>query len=155
MNNAQKIIPDTFKETIIKDFTFLKSSKNLDEAFNRGIPLPQSGGHLMPLASFHAEDPLLIEELASWRTRHADTYPSQFPVTLEGTKNWILNKVIGVSDRILFLILDRFGNRIGHVGFANCLNEDSAMEVDNVLRGRENCHSGIMSEAMRELIKWS
>jgi perosamine synthetase len=155
MNNAKKIISDTFKETIIKDFTFLKSSKNLDEAFNRGIPLPQSGGHLMPLASFHAEDPLLIEELATWRIRHADTYPSQFPVTIEGTKNWILNKVIGVSDRILFLILDRFGNRIGHVGFANCLNDDSAMEVDNVLRGRDNCHPGIMSEAMRELIKWS
>jgi perosamine synthetase len=155
MNNKQKIIPDAFKETIIKDFTFLKSSKNLDEAFNRGIPLPQSGGHLMPLASFHAEDPLLIEELAAWRTRHADTYPSQFPVTIEGTKNWILNKVLGVSDRILFLILDRFGNRIGHVGFANCLNEDSAMEVDNVLRGRDDCHPGIMSEAMRELIKWS
>ena len=109
----------------------------------------------MPLASFHAEDPLLIEELAAWRTRHADTYPSQFPVTIEGTKNWILNKVIGVSDRILFLILDRYGNRIGHVGFANCLNDDSSMEVDNVLRGRDNCHPGIMSEAMRELIKWS
>jgi perosamine synthetase len=56
---------------------------------------------------------------------------------------------------MLFLILDKHGVCLGHLGFANAINDQLEMEVDNVVRGVKNTQPGIMSSAMKALLKWA
>ena len=44
-------------------------------------------------------------------------------------------RLLDVADRMLFLVLDRHGHAVGHLGFASAAAADRAMEIDNVVRG--------------------
>ena len=59
-----------------------------------------------------------------------------------------------MEDRLLFLVVDAVGHRIGHLGYANALNHALEMEIDNVVRGVQEAAHGIMSAAMLALINW-
>ena len=136
-------------------FSFLKRSSRLEEALARVIPLPDGRGALLAISDLHADDPLLISTLSAWRAANQPAYPTRFPVTEEGTGSWLRKRLLDAEDRILFLVLDRHGNRIGHLGFANCLNDDCAMEVDNVVRGVASQSPGIMQSALETVILWA
>jgi perosamine synthetase len=60
-----------------------------------------------------------------------------------------------VPDRILFLVVDRRGNVVGHAGFNGCCNDDAAMELDNIVRGVDDAEPGILSNAIRCLMRWA
>ena len=62
--------------------------------------------------------------------------------------------VLDKEDRLLFLIHDELGRVIGHAGFANGLNEQGLLELDNILRGESFSRKGIMSEAITALQNW-
>lgn len=109
----------------------------------------------MPIGELHANDTVLIEELAIWREENSFAYPTQFKVTFEGTKTWLRNKILNTEDRLLFLVLDRHGHPVGHLGFANAINESGNIEIDNVLRGEKKTQPGIMSMAMKTIIHWA
>jgi perosamine synthetase len=143
-----------FEKTIQKAFGFLKGSRSFSEAVVKGVPLEKSGGVLVAICEAMSEDGELIQILAEWRARNIQAYPTRFPVTEEGTAKWMRNQLLAREDRILFLVLDRGGERVGHLGFSNCLSEPYAMEVDNVVRGVSGAAPGIMGEAMQSLLNW-
>lgn len=144
-----------FQTAIKEQFRLLKETKSLETWHSTSIPLPESEGMLLPICRFHADDEALIRDLTQWRQSAAFAYPTRFPVTIDGTRSWLKDKLLDVEDRILFLVLDRHGYRIGHLGFANCLNDRCAMEVDNVVRGVAGAALGIMAEAMRTIVIWA
>lgn len=119
------------------------------------IPLADERGYLVPVARMHAEDAALVRKLADWRERNMSAYPTQFPVTVEGTTSWLKERVLAAEDRMLFLVLDRHGRVMGHLGLTNCLNDERSAEVDNVVRGVEGEEPGIMSLAMKTLLGWT
>jgi perosamine synthetase len=144
---------DIFNKTIKKEFFFAKSAMNLGELWQRNIDLPR-GGCLIPLSYLHLEDEQLVAKLGAWREAASYAYPTRFPVTNEGTKRWMKLGVLDKEDRLLFLIHDEFGRVIGHVGFANGLNEQGLLELDNILRGESFARKGIISEAITALQNW-
>ncbi len=143
-----------YKQAVRKNFSFLKQTTRLDDLFAKSITLTHSEGFLAPVCELHATDDGLIAKLAQWRAENAFAYPTQFPVTIAGTTSWIRSKLLDVEGRILFLILDKHGNAIGHLGLVNAINDEGEVEIDNVVRGVKDAQPGIMSSAMEALLNW-
>jgi perosamine synthetase len=145
---------ESYRSTVASTFRFLKDTETVDDLHAKGIRLPSGRGSLVPAAELHADDERLIRLLAEWRERHSDAFPTQFPVTESGTARWLRGAVLDADDRLLFLVLDRHGYPVGHLGFANALGASGELEVDNVVRGGGG-EPGLMSEAVRTLIHWA
>lgn len=145
----------TYHDAITNEFSFLKESSTLEEALGKAIYVAGGEGALLPVCRLHLQDECLIQQLSDWREKYAFAYPSRFPVSFEGTRLWLEEKVLNVSDRILFLVLNNIGRIVGHMGFANCFNDELAMEIDNVVRGISGTAPGIMSVCLWRLIEWA
>lgn len=146
---------DVYKQGVRKDFAFLKQTARLDDLFAKCIVLSEGQGYLVPVCELHAVDSQLIHKLSEWRRENAFAYPTRFTVTDAGTTSWLRSKLLDVEDRILFLVLDRHGNPVGHLGFADCINDEAEMEIDNVVRGEKEVEPGIMRNAMEALMNWA
>ena len=146
---------EIYKQSVDKEFSFLKQTTQLDDLFAKSIPLGDGEGFLVPICELHYTDNELITKLSQWRTENAFAYPTQFPVTVEGTKSWLRTQILDAKDRILFLVLDQHGKSVGHLGFANAINDEEEIEIDNVVRGIKHAQPGIMSKAMKLLLSWA
>lgn len=145
----------TYQRAVRENFAFLKRTARAADLFAKSVPLGPPEGCLLPLADLHADDTTLIAQLAAWRRENSSAYPTRFPVTEAGTAAWLRDKLLAVEDRLLFLVLDRHGHPVGHLGFANCLNPDGEMEADNIIRGIKSASPGIMRTAMEAMMKWA
>lgn len=146
---------EVFKTNLRRLLASLKNSENISEAIIKGIDIPELDAKLIPISRFMENDEIIINELSNWRKENEFAYPAQFDITYEGTKKWLKNAVIDNDDRILFFIIDKLGNRIGHIGFANCNSDKSELEIDNVLRGSKTYDKGIMTLALKAIIDWA
>lgn len=144
-----------YQHAVRNTFSFLKNTQRLDDLFAKSIALKNDMGYLVPVCELHAKDQQLIEKLAAWRKENSRFFPSQFPVTVEGTGVWLRNNVLDVADRMLFMVTDKFGNQIGHMGYANGLNDAGELELDNIVRGVKNSNPGLMSLALEKLLDWA
>lgn len=144
-----------YNERVRKNFSILKDIYRLDILFSKCISLDNDQGFLLPVCKLHTTDKSLIELFSKWRTENSFAFFSQFKVTISGTSNWLQSQIINCNDRILFLLIDKYGNRIGHLGFANSINDKEEMEIDSVLRGAKGAEKGIMSNAVNALINWA
>ena len=146
---------ETYKQGVRKNFSFLKQTVQLDDLFAKSIPLADNMGFLLPVCELHTTDTALIEQLAQWRAENAFAYPSQFPVTISGTVSWLRSRLLDVEDRLLFLVLDKHGHAVGHLGYASSINDHGEMEIDNVVRGNKSAQPGIMALAMEAVLNWA
>lgn len=145
----------TYQNAIRSEFAFLKETCDLRELYVKAIELGSNMGYLLPLCELHAHDVEVIKFLSRWRDENSFAYPTQFPVTEEGTASWLRTGLLDVEDRILFIIANKTGTPIGHIGYANCVNEEMIMEMDNVVRGVKTGDPGIITEAARTIIRWA
>ena len=150
--NTEKIF--LYQQRVRSEFALLKSIDRYDESVARSIRLPNNKGYLLCVSEFHTHDDQLISMLAEWR-EEATTFHNKFKVTLESTNRWLRKMLLDVPDRILFIVVNTYGYRIGHMGFANALNNDCIMEFDNVIRGENGRDKGIMSCATKALLSWA
>lgn len=138
-----------YKENVQEIFANLKQINSRNDL---GIPLLRGKGFLICLGEIYASDDVMIELLAKWR-REAVEMHNLFEVTFEGTKKWFRELVLDVPDRVLFLVLDGSGRRIGHMGFADAFNEE--LEFDLIIRGVKGISLGIMTVAAETLFDWA
>lgn len=153
MSDSRKV--EVYRQSVRQEFAFLKATTRLDDLYAKSIPLADGAGYLVPVCALHADDDALIATLARWREENFFAYPSQFPVTIAGTASWLRDKLLAVDDRMLFLVQDKFGAPVGHLGFANADNDACEAEVDNVVRGVKDGNPGIMARAMEALLDWA
>ncbi len=146
---------ETYHRAVERTFAFLKATSTLQDLWTKAIPLAEDAGYLLPVCELHADDEGLIETLGRWREENAHVYPTQFPVTFEGTRRWLRERLLDVPDRMLFLIVERGGAPVGHVGFAGALNDEGTMELDNLLRGSMRGHRDIARLAVEALLEWA
>lgn len=146
---------DVYRRAIRKEFAFLKSTDAIDQLHARSIVLADRKGLLVPVCDLHADDAALIGTLARWRAESSFAFPTQFPVSDAGTARWLRGAVLDVEDRILFLVCDRHGHPVGHLGFAAALAGERQMEIDNVVRGERDAQPGLMSVAMDAIVSWA
>src|SRR5258708_1305305 len=143
-----------YNNAIEQTFAFLKGTARVDELFARSIVLSANGGYLLPLCELHTDDAILIAQLARWRQENTFAYPTQFPVTISGTSNWLRERVLAVHDRQLFLVVNQHGHPVGHLGLAHGSNDERSIDIDNVIRGEKLTDPGLMSIALNSLLKW-
>jgi perosamine synthetase len=136
-------------------FDFLKRTSRLDDLMAKAVALPEGRGYLVPVCDLYDGDDILIAQFAAWREANALAFPSRFPVNHAGTASWLRAKVLDVDDRLLFLIVDRCGHLVGHMGFANTINDAMTLEVDNVVRGVAGAEPGLMGEALAAMVDWA
>jgi len=144
-----------FRQTIAGCVEELKRVGRFDELCAKLIPCEGHDGYLMPVGDLHRDDHRLIADLARWREENYFVFPTQFPVTIEGTTRWLHKSIIENPDRLLFLVLDRCGHAMGHVGFTEYLNDQGEMEAENIVRGVKVGAPGLMSRAMRAMLGWA
>ena len=128
------------------------------------LPIVRDGkmiGSLHPLTKDSIDDPEQIRLLAEFREKANPFFPSQFQVTLEGTRRWCDKLLYQVEDRILFWVetdeggRSGRGERVGHIGLYRFDWEKRACEIDNIVRGKEDAAPGIISDAIRAMLHWS
>jgi perosamine synthetase len=146
---------EAYKASVQRAFSRLKRIDRPEALLAARIPIAGGDGFLVPVCELHASDPFLIATLAQWRAENAWVYPTQFTVTLAGTALWLRSLVLAVEDRMMFLVVDRDGRTIGHMGFADAINDDQAMRLDNVIRGVKGVVPGLMTSAYRALQDWA
>ena len=142
---------EVYAAAVRREFAFLKGTRALADLHARSIVLPGDRGLLVPVCELHADDDTLIESLSRWRDEHARAFPTSVPVTAAGTARWLRAGLLGVEDRILFLVCDRHGHTVGHLGFAG----DGSIMIDNVVRGLRDADPGLMSVALTALVHWA
>lgn len=146
---------DVYKKSVKENFLFLKAATNVQELYLRAIPLKGEQGFLIPVAQVHLGDDALLQRLTQWRNRFVHVYPTQFLATLESTRAWLRDRLLAVEDRMLFLVVDKQGTVVGHMGFNSCFNDEAQMELDNIVRGVDGVERGIMANALLTLTEWA
>jgi len=155
--NTNTLSPEAaaaYQAAVKTQFAALKKINQFDELVARSIRLEDHKGYLLCVSELHADDDKAIAMLAKWR-REAITFRDSFKPTFDSTKRWLRKLVLDVPDRILFFVLDRYGNAVGHLGFAHAINDQGLMEVDNVIRGVKGVEPGIMSLSTQALLRWA
>lgn len=145
---------DIYKNAVAENFFFLKTANNIQEAYLRAIPIDNIG-FLLPVCEAIKDDEVVIQNITDWRNQNVAVYPTQFIATFDSTKIWLIDQVLGIEDRVLFLVVDNQGNSIGHMGFNGCINNELFFEVDNVVRGKEGGEKGLFSLALKAMLEWA
>lgn len=146
---------EMFNNLVRDTVRFLKKTDRFDDLIAKNIPLEDGRGYLAPFCEFHSRDEQMIRSLSDWREKNMFAFPTQFKVTIEGTKKWVREQLLDIDGRILFLVTRADGKIIGHLGYNHCINENAEFEIDNVIRGIKDESPGIMSEGMRALLTWA
>lgn len=141
-----------YQSRVREEFAALKQINHFDELIARSLRFDR--GYLICISELYADDDGMITLLAKWRKEATELY-DQFEVTFGGTKKWLRELVLDIPDRILFLVLDKHGRAIGHMGFARAANDEHSMEFDLVVRGVPGVAPGIMSCAAKALFDWA
>jgi RimJ/RimL family protein N-acetyltransferase len=147
---------ESLKERVLTTISRLKQP---GAARDGSLAVHMGGGvpaRLVPITWEDVDRPDSIELLARWRETAADAFPSQFPVTLDGTKRWLIHGLLEVPDRLLFWVTTSLEKkRIGHVGVFHYDFDDGGFEIDNIVRGVEGALPGIIYHSLQELLTWN
>jgi len=95
-------------------------------------------GYLAPIGTMLAKDNLLAEDLTQWRRANANMFLSSFDLSAARTQRWLNETVITDDSKLLFLVTDAQGRRLGQYGLRD-IGPDSA-ELDNGIRGEAGGH---------------
>ena len=142
-------------EQALKVFSFYKAAEDQISLMSRSIQFPDldfEGFYLVPLSKVHLDDNNLISELMYWRSKHLYAYLDRTEPTWVSTKNWLDRYVVNNQNRVLFLVIDKFGTRHGHLGI--WLRENGVFELDNVLKSPESNSPRLFSASVEVLSNW-
>lgn len=153
-------VRNTFKKRVLTLFSRIKNGKYTQHV-PRKLPIYNEKGELAaflrPLNQKTLSNQKEINLLAKWRKENSFAFPSQFKVTREGTKRWLENQLLRNPTRTLFFIEDtaKKPKLIGHIGLYSFDFRKNTCEIDNVVRGDKNYLKGVMTWALKALIRWT
>ena len=153
---------EAYQKAVIENFTFAKNAKTIQEAYLRAIPI-EGDGYLLPLCKVHIHDEELLNKLAEWRNTNVEAYPTQFKATLDSTRAWIKDRLVAVSDRMLYLVVNNTGGEAGGVADHTCwraqrrpvafnrycTGDRHAVEQKAALFGSSNSQPPAMGQALK------
>lgn len=109
-------------------------------------------GRLVPLTASLCRESAIVADLFRWRSQAITRFLTVFEPTLEKTQGYLDGLVLVDPARILFLVVDADGQRIGNIGL--CSVTDDEAEVDNVIRG-ERALPHFMDAAQRAILRFA
>jgi RimJ/RimL family protein N-acetyltransferase len=101
----------------------------------------------------HLRDDDLIATLARWRDVNMSIYPTQFRVSVDGTRDWLRDTILGGPDRLLFLIRRPDRRIVGHIGFMELSEADRSLRLAYMMS--ENAPSGLITAATWRMHQWA
>ena len=110
-------------------------------------------GRLVPLTWDSGSDLGLLEDLCRWRSSAKNGFLTVFEPSVEKTRSYLTGFSLPDPDRILYLIEDADGRRVGNIGLCNVTAD--AAELDNVVRGEVSPVRGFMRLAISSLLKFA
>jgi RimJ/RimL family protein N-acetyltransferase len=138
---------------LIEDF----KTDSFDSALLKALDIHDENfavvGHLIPVGFWIETRPQLITNISEWRARDMRNYLVQFDSTFEKTRAYLIEKSINETDRLLFLIVDKSQNFIGHIGLSNV--SDKSAELDNLMRGNPGGPKNFMELAEKSVIEFA
>jgi perosamine synthetase len=143
----------TFRAAMRDELAFMKAAATIGELTGRAVPLADGAGMLVPVCELHTADERLLDRVSRWRRENSFAFPGQGPVSAGWAAAWLRAEILDDAGRIVFLVLDRFGHAVGHVGLA--AGNGPALEVTDVLRGEKTVQPGLMSAAVAGLLAWA
>ena len=120
-----------FRDAVRNSFAFLKETHRLDDLLAKSIALDDDAGYLVPICQLHSGDGVLIERLAAWRDASSFAFPTQFPVTIDGTRSWLRDRLLNVGSANQRLIANSVnldivpGEGVDVVADAHCMPFES------------------------------
>lgn len=108
---------------------------------------------LVPISIGMAEDVGLLTDLCRWRSANMESFLTVFEPSIEKTQSYLRKFSLPDPARILFVIQDISGTRVGNIGLCN-IAPDSA-ELDNVIRGEQVGVRYFMRWVQWSLIEWA
>lgn len=125
---------------------------DLEKLISVGSPVQ---AYLRPVATCLKNlDPEDIELLTKWRNKHVKSFLTEFEATNERTRNWLLNQVHSDHGKILFMLVDLEGKRIGQIGLGFINWQKRYGEADAIISGGESPR-GLMKAALKEALAWA
>jgi hypothetical protein len=113
-------------------------SKCLDSSFQVYDDNGTLIGAIVPIDHSIANDLIVLEQLTNWRKNNATSFFTQFLPTVERTRLWLRDVVLPDPTKILFLVEDTDGRKVGQFGLCGITTEDA--ELDNAIRGESGGH---------------
>ncbi|MBX5172058.1 GNAT family N-acetyltransferase [Rhizobium sp. NZLR1b] len=130
---------------------------NADPARRLRLPIrDDSGKHVGDLQCIDRsmlDEPGLIDDLTTWRNQSMPFFLTQFSASKERTRRWLESISLPAHDRILFVICDPGGNRLGNFGVCNI--RPGSAEFDNVIRGRASDIRNLMFHCGMTMLEWT
>jgi RimJ/RimL family protein N-acetyltransferase len=99
-------------------------------------------------------DPLDLELLSEWRNRHVKSFLTEFVATPARTAAWLSGHVHGNDGKILFMVENLDGARLGHIGLAFIDWRTGYGEADAIVRGGDS-PPGLMKLALQTTLQWA
>jgi RimJ/RimL family protein N-acetyltransferase len=109
-------------------------------------------GCLVPVGEWILQDGSSVEAIRAWRQRAMRMFLTQFQSTVEKTFRYLREFSIARENRLLFLIYDRDGLLVGHLGVSDV--DGSSGELDNLMRGTPGGHRDLVYFSELALIDW-
>lgn len=103
-------------------------------------------GFIAPITQSDLHNESLLDAFCLWRNENQFAYPTRFQATSDSTRNW-MSGVLSGGQRILFKLMNRSYELVGHIGLAWNAGQDR-LELDSVQRGMPGS-PGLMSSAVR------
>lgn len=137
-------------------FNFLKSAHSQEQLWARSIEFHSSEFtlyRLIPVSKVNGQDKNLVKFLFKLRAENSDLFPGDKDLSMESTKKWIQSSLIENNNRILFLVVNSYGDPLAHLGIWK--KEKFRFEIDNVIKDKACEIKGLMSEATKTLGLWA
>lgn len=99
-------------------------------------------------------DPLDLELLSEWRNRFVKSFLTEFVATPARTASWLNGPVHANDGKILFMVENLHGERLGHIGLAFIDWTTGYGEADAIVRGGD-APPGLMKLALQTTLKWA
>jgi RimJ/RimL family protein N-acetyltransferase len=122
------------------------------------IPIFQFGRKLAwlePVTKWDLDCRESIARFNQWRPLMVDVVNPEYPLSAEGTRNWVAKDVLGVEDRLLFWVKGQDGVPLGTVGLSHFDWTKEQVEIDNMVRGVPRLLPGVMYAAVQTLLGWT
>ena len=136
--------------------TFMKRAKTLEELFSRSIELNNlnySEFRLVPVSEVNQSNPDVINSFYKWRVKYANLFSNSNEISLESTQKWVKDSLLQNKDRILFLLVNKYGKEVAHLGL--WCKENGVIELDNLVKGADDLPKGLMSDSVKTLCAWA
>jgi len=137
-------------------FAFLKSGLTPQQSQSRSITfeLPDKKHYqLVPLTSRHASDVDVLNDLMTWRRHNKSLFLDSIEPTIDSTRVWLEKWVLLNEDRVLFLVQDEHGKRLGHLGLWT--RDGWRLELDNVIKNPTSTQTYLFTSAVKALGIWA